>query len=416
MTSLYQLEKIVVTSFAQQQGSFSSESDMGEYVFAIDIFADRLKLAASVSDNTIGIYDTSTMSLLSKLSGHTDCINTIEASHIDPHILYSIASDKTVAVWDIRTQVPQMVSHLPGEETLALSVGMDDKLLSASTDTSILFYDIRAGVTNYAAGNKRANVLGQYDDMHSDLICQLKFNRSNPVILSSAAEDGLICVYNMSTFSADDAVVSILNTECPVRKFGYFGPTGEGVYALSTVESASFWHYPSSQRVTSFPDIRATLGVDYLVDCFSTSTASDPDDKLYLLGGTYSGNAVVTCVEPSGLSGASQSNAAHSATIRCCCPLPGGRLATGGEDARLSFWRQQGGTAGTAADRTAEDAVGNNVFVAAAAAAAATNNSKSSVSNINNNNCLMSGGGSNNSKLKMSHSKGSSAKLRAKPY
>ena len=229
----------------------------------------------------------------------------------------------------------------------------------------------------------------------------------------------------MSTFSADDAVVSILNTECPVRKFGYFGPTGEGIYALSTVESASFWHYPSSQRVASFPDIRATMGVDYLVDCFTTPTVSDPEDKLYLLGGTYTGNAIITCVEPSGLSGASHMSAAHSATIRCCCPLPGGRLVTGGEDARLSSWRQappaavgEGVEVGGRihAAEMGVGAAGSNVFAAAAANAAAISSDGASSIGSNNSSHGLGGGGNSNHKLKMSHSKGSSSKLRAKPY
>ena len=70
--------------------------------------------------------------------------------------------------------------------------------------------------------------LGEYGDIHSDIVTQLKFHPSHPSILASGGEDGLVCMYDVATDSGDEAVLSILNTDAPVRKLGFFGPSQEG--------------------------------------------------------------------------------------------------------------------------------------------------------------------------------------------
>jgi WD40 repeat protein len=161
-------------------------------------------------------------------------------------------------------------------------------------------------------------ILGEYSDTHSDTVTGLKFSNIDQSLLCSSSEDGLICVYCVSTSTEEEAVISVFNTECPVRKFGFFGDTSDGIYALSTVETASFWHIPSAQRLASFPNVRETLGVDYLVDCFYELV----DQKLTIVAGTYDGGIVASRIEPSGLFDAVRFNGGHSATVRCCAWLP----------------------------------------------------------------------------------------------
>eukprot|EP01034_Spumella_vulgaris_P023250 gene23250-29455_t len=224
---------------------------------------------------------------------------------------------------------------------------MSDSLLAAGCESSILFYDIRGGSV---VQNKRHTKLAEYSDVHSDLITQLKFNPSSPHLLTSASEDGLICVMDTGTSEAEDAVVSILNTECPTRRFGFFGENNENVFALSTVETASFWHFPSAQRLAHFPSIRETMEVEYLVDCvYEPST-----DKLCVLAGDYSGNGVLAEVDPEGCREIARLSGGHVSTIRCCSVLRNsasssgsssnsslpsvGALFTGGEDSRVCSW------------------------------------------------------------------------------
>jgi hypothetical protein len=77
----------------------------------------------------------------------------------------------------------------------------------------------------------------------------------SPLPILSFNASRLLCVFDTAVSTEEDAVVSILNTECPIRKFGYFGAQHEGVYAMSTIETQTVWHYPSAQRIAHFPQV-----------------------------------------------------------------------------------------------------------------------------------------------------------------
>lgn len=151
--------------------------------------------------------------------------------------------------------------------------------------------------------------------------------------------------------------MSIMNTECAVRETGFFGcapgacgPTGqrqqqalEGVFCLSTVETASFWHYSSAQRIGYFPSIRSGVSADYLVTCWHE------DSGVFLLAGNNEGGGIVCEVNPSSVAvvGALTAEGGHTDTIRCATAIvehgPDGHsrrfLLSGGEDGRLCMWK-----------------------------------------------------------------------------
>ncbi len=65
-----------------------------------------------------------------------------------------------------------------------------------------------------------------------------------------------------------------------------------GLFALSTTEIPSFWHYPSAQRIAHFPSLRETLSLDYLVNCFffsddSGGNGGGQEGSLYMVAGRY---------------------------------------------------------------------------------------------------------------------------------
>lgn len=148
--------------------------------------------------------------------------------------------------------------------------------------------------------------------------------------------------------------MSICNTESPVRQLGFFGSEQEGLFALSTVETASCWHFPSSQRIGQFPSIREDFGVDYLVDCWGS--VSDPNG-LFMAVGYHSGQVQVCSVDPSGLTplwslpaSSDISLGGHSDTVRCCeminrAPSGAGVLLTAGEDSTICMWQVGDGVA-----------------------------------------------------------------------
>ena len=159
----------------------------------------------------------------------------------------------------------------------------------------------------------------------------------------------------------DEAVVSIVNTECAVREAGFFGcsPANrrggggtqsqrqpcpmEGVYCFSTIETASFWHYSSAQRVGHFPALRAGLGVDYLVSCWH----EEESGEVYILGGNNSGEGLICEVTPSSVRPIGSLAGGHSDILRCAVTVPRAdgkqkALLSGGEDGRLCMWKDRG--------------------------------------------------------------------------
>ncbi|KAJ1434336.1 WD40-repeat-containing domain protein [Ochromonadaceae sp. CCMP2298] len=349
----FSLHQRAVASFAQRPGAAAGQDEMdsGEYVFEVTPLLGASQLALSLSDNSLSLSDSSTLMCVAKVAAHTSTINRIEASAMSPHLLSAASDDQTVSIWDARSFTQPVMRVRVGGEVSALSMGVEGTVLAAASEASIYFFDVRSLSTGAVAGagSKR---LGSYSEVHSDTITQLRFHPTHQSALTSASEDGLVCSYDTSAVNEEEALGSVLNTECAVARFGFFGEAMEGLYTLSTVETMSVWHQPSAQRVALFPDVRKQLGVDYLVDCVGVGS------ELYLVAGDHAGKGVVAQVEPGNLTRVGGLTEGHGATIRCCVAYPGSglvglgglRLFTGGEDSRLCSWgagtRGGGATAG----------------------------------------------------------------------
>lgn len=249
---MFTLNKTLVTKFSLSPST--DEEDLNDYIFETATSCDNSLRAASSSDHSV-IVISPTFDILGRLNYHKDTIQNILFSSVSPPIIYSASSDKSVCIWDIRAPTaPQAILNMH-EEVPAISVGLGENLLAVACESTIHFFDVRA----------LDRKLGVYADCHTDEITQLKFHPKNPSVLTSGGEDGLICVFDTSVSAKDEAVVSILNSECPgssksntliiinssdstnpqhiylrpVRKLGYFGDGSEGVYCLSSVETGT---------------------------------------------------------------------------------------------------------------------------------------------------------------------------------
>lgn len=344
------------------------------YIMNIDANSQLSSILFSDSTQSLTIFDITTWSVSGYIpSCHKDTITSIQYSLNNSNIIHSASLDHSIHFYDLRSKGSSSSSTGTGigilytiqlnDEIYTTNIGLNDNLLAVGIRNEIHFYDLR----NYGRS------LGVYSDCHTDLVTKVQFHPTNPSYLLSGSEDGLICCFNTAVPPQHNAVVSIMNTECAVRDFGFFGSNEnyEGIYAISTVETLSLWHYPSAQRLSSYPNIRTGLGVDYLVNCWSESSQGAAD-RLYLLSGTHSGVGFVHEITPSSIenrgsldsqvptssieSSDQQSvNAGHNDTIRCVYPfgfhskrnittpyssssLSCG-LISGGEDGALCLWR-----------------------------------------------------------------------------
>lgn len=341
LPSILHLKSQAVVSF-KTTTTDDGELD-SEYVLGIEETCDGSHCAVSVSDGSLRVYASGAGSdsfspgnlLVNQNCGER--IQVLKCSTHAPHILYTAFADGGISVCDIRTATPAVqkisVQVSGGDELTAMDLSHADTLLAAAVGNSVYFYDMRRAMTS--GSDLKSSLLGQYSDCHSDMITQLRFNTTNPAILTSAGEDGLLCTYDTSAPANSEAVASVLNTECPIRNFFYFGQDSSGICCMSTVETLSCWHYPSAQRICHFPSIRSSFALDYLVDGWYKKST----DSLYIIGGDYSGKGLVLSVSPQQLSPVAVIAGGHTASIRCCASRSQGTaIITGGEDAKLCHW------------------------------------------------------------------------------
>jgi WD40 repeat protein len=353
---MYRLEKQLITGFSLSANASSALApsglqtlhgaeeddipDANEYITEIDISADKASFAATASSATsehsiiIGACDPG-FEISNRLTFHTDSITALQFSS-SPNILFSSSMDRRFCIWDIRSAESPVNTLLLDQDITSSSVGLGDNLAALACGASIIFYDVRA-LSN--------GPLGEYADCHTDDITQVKFNPEAPTILGTAGEDGLICVFNTSVPAKEEAVLSILNTDSPLRRVGFFGPNLEGIYALSNIETASFWHYPSAQRLGYFSSIREQISIDYLIDCyysvdFSLDSDADSVSSLYLLGGSFTGSIVGSKVDPNSVTPLFNMSNGHMASVRCVKEYNDTIILTGGEDARICVWKR----------------------------------------------------------------------------
>ena len=348
MNNRFLFYRNVITCHDMINNDYDDNLDNCHYVLNIEETCDKTQYISSLSNQTISIYDKVALNIVNQINNvHNDCINVIETSLYNPNIFYSGSADKTIGLWDCRQSSSPIARISFPDDVMALSVGMNDTLLAAGYGNTISFIDIRSlssssstsSNSNSTPINYNRIKLGSYSDVHTDIITQLKFLKSNPSILMSAADDGLICVYDTSVSQQESAVQSILNTECPVRRFGFFGSQNEGLFCLSTIETLSVWHYPSALRIGNYANIREFLNVDYLVDCYYDAN----NDSLNLISGKYDGTGIIVKVEPNSLNVESTLLSGHSAQIRCAnvSTLPSSSnniITTGGEDSKICTW------------------------------------------------------------------------------
>lgn len=327
------------------------------YIFDIDIDSSFNNLLLSDSSQSLTICDLTLFNIKNQINScHNDTITSIEFSKSNINEFHSSSLDKTIRFWDLRDTNNIRFMIKTTEEIQTTSLGLNGNLLAIGVGNNIQFYDIR----------NHGRLLGVYSDCHTDIVTKLKFHPESPSILVSGGEDGLLCSFNTAVPPQSDAVISIMNTECSVRDFGFFGSTSgfEGIHTISTIENLSFWHYPSAQRIGYYPNLRSGINSDYLVNCWYESpttfshTPSNETDKVYLLSGLFNGEGLISEITPSFIdpkgslscesseTEASSNNlGGHNDIIRCVYPFgfksmsPSTGLITGGEDGKLCLWK-----------------------------------------------------------------------------
>lgn len=213
---------------------------------------DSATLAAVCSTSTVAVLDASTLAhRLRPLSLHTGAVTDAAFSPSAPSTLVSASADGTLRLWDCRTgECGGVVNARPtaGSElgVSCCSIGLGGDLLAAGVGSSVLFWDLRVP----------ARHLGAYTSSHGEGVTQVQFHPEVPRLLVSGGDDGLLCAFDTSAGTEDDALATVVNTGNAVRRIGFFGPKHAFVYAVSVFEGVGAWAIESSECVLRIDDAR----------------------------------------------------------------------------------------------------------------------------------------------------------------
>jgi len=299
---------------------------------------DEDPLVASVCSNfSISLMLRSRLTVQGQLRGHTSTVTGVTFGKTNENLVYSCSKDKSVLCWDVRTsQKTTKLKNPPNVSSsfLALDISSSDNLLCASTekddDAFVLFWDMRKNA-----------VLGCYNECHDDDITQVKFQPSSDKNLASGSADGLVCTFDLSENSEDDALQTTSNALSDVARIGWCGEDNNCVYCVTTDNMFYIWDGLEGDEYCAIDDLQKLFGespcpVDYLVDCIPELTDKD---SAVLVGGTQGGTVQLVSSSPRSPQVISSLTDGHSALVRCShWDKRTNTLLTGGEDSLLCLW------------------------------------------------------------------------------
>ncbi|WVZ72514.1 hypothetical protein U9M48_020959 [Paspalum notatum var. saurae] len=371
-----------------------------DYVFQIASCQEISTLAVSLSTNALKFYSPATGQYLGECKGHEGTIHEISFSApLSPQVICSCSSDGTVRAWDTRNF--NQISLLRGgmsQEMFSFSFGgSSGNLLAAGSNAQVLLWDWRNSKqvacleeshmddVTQTEGGKPAHLEDmKFYSQHNKLMQTVKAQganqisaglniwRSNGIVayfysvkfapnqqskLISAAVDGLVCVFDTDgDIDEDNHLLSVMNAETSVAKVGFFGNAYQKLWCLTHIETLSIWDWTDGAREMNMEDARSLATdrwnldqVDYFVDCHY----SQPDDQLWLIGGTSAGTLGYFPVrnDPAGaIIGSAEAvlEGGHTGVVRTVYPAAGTHQSlgqnkgifgwTGGEDGRLCCW------------------------------------------------------------------------------
>ena len=287
-----------------------------------------------MSDFTVGLFEwkNSALTRLGTLRGHRGRVNDIK--FLNQKLIVTGSSDGTIMGWDLEHGGKHVFKLEAYEEvrSVACSVLKGEPICVCGLEDGI--------VQIWSLKSKR--MIGKFEESHMEAVTRIFFHPTMNHILLTASEDGLVCVFDLSKKSEDDALMAVANTNSAVRRFGLM--KSNLLWCLTSSEILSLFRIDDDgcEELKSFDEIRdfdSTSGrctlSDYLVDCMF----DDRTNSLLILAGDHTGHlkfmrlcdkgVVPMCTLPS---------RGHTSTVRCVANLGRDLMVTGGDDGLLCVW------------------------------------------------------------------------------
>ncbi|CAF3372290.1 unnamed protein product [Rotaria socialis] len=238
-------------SYKNKSSVRSSPETSDCYATDLTLNSTNNHIAVLTIPNTIQLFDASTLKPVSSLSSTSNNfdnnnsssplkLHSLQYAYVSPYTLFASTNKNLVLAWDTRTpqlETIQLNGCADTHEFLSVTCNNEDHLVAAGTElkgdenVGISFWDLRAPI------NKQ--LLGYYTESHSDDIIQVKFSRMNSNKLLSGSTDGLVCVYDVSKPTEDDALEQVYNANGPVAKCGF--SQYNTIYAITASNAFFIW-------------------------------------------------------------------------------------------------------------------------------------------------------------------------------
>ena len=293
-------------------------------------------IACGMSNGEIQVYDQERLHLLSSFLPENSNFIATDVGYGPQNTIVSSGYDGTVSLFDLRSSKAELTLSLPSSEiALSVSLGFDGYLAAAASHKGLVhFYDLRS----------RGSLLGSYVDAHTDEVTKVRFFPYSSYLLS-AAEDGLVCLFDTTQPTEEQAIKNIFNIGSTPRNIGFCGNTST-IYCLSGNESISFWNAETGSCMKDFGNtfrdsLKQITGgrtpVDFLVDAHWDGSKQE----LLLMTGGDCGDVSIFSISKD-LTGVSHQCSlvnGHRGVVRAWGLLArAGTFITAGEDARLCEW------------------------------------------------------------------------------
>lgn len=139
-----------IQSFSVQSSDTGIHKSSPAGITSLAIHPSEDLIVTGGMDGEIGVFNTQSRKLVTKLSGHSKRVNEVVVHPSQP-LLFSASQDKTVRVWGGAGEEPYAASHIIRSHTddvVGISLhATGDYLASASNDKSWAFHDIHTGAT-----------------------------------------------------------------------------------------------------------------------------------------------------------------------------------------------------------------------------------------------------------------------------
>lgn len=299
------------------------------------------RVAAITSDRCVKVYDwslseSSALQFTHRLEGHSGMVHDCSFHPQQPDILVTAADDQTVAIWDLRSGTEPVHVYRSMNPSPMYSCDINGTTIAAGGTSCLSLWDMRT--------NKQSRL---FEDFQLEDLLVTKFKPSQPTHIFTGSEDFTICCFNTMVEDDDDALLTVMNTQQPVTRMGFFGPEEEYLWATSTVHTLSLWKIKEADRISNFTDIRNQLtqdvGVDvnYLLGCYYNAES----ERLFAVAGSAGGVLVLSHVQTDAVQPFAilQHDAGHNDVVRDCLVFDQDNksVITGGQDSKICVWNTE---------------------------------------------------------------------------